>query len=39
MDGVLCYEDLLYMLKIVITELINRHHNDLLEDYFDIKKI
>lgn len=33
------YHDLLYILKIIYSKLINCHHNDLLERHFGINKI
>ncbi len=35
---VLHYQDFLYVPKIILSELINRHHNDPLAGHFGIKK-
>ena len=37
-DGVLYHQGFLYVLKIIQTELISRHHDDLLAGYFGIEK-
>lgn len=37
-NGVLDPKDLPYILEIMRTELINRHHDDLLVSYFEIRK-
>lgn len=37
-NGVLCYQNLPYMSKIVKTELITKHHDDPLVVYFEINK-
>ena len=37
-DGVLCHKGLPYVPEIVRTELISRHYNDPLTDYFGIEK-
>ena len=37
-DGILHYQGLSYVLKIIRTELISRYHNDPLADHFDIQK-
>ena len=33
------YQDLLYILKVICSELISRHHNNLFIGYFGIKKM
>ena len=33
------YQGLFFVLKIIWTEFISRHHNNLLVDHFDIEKI
>ena len=38
-NGVLHYQGLPYVPEIIQTELISRHHNDLLAGHFGIKKI
>lgn len=38
MEGVLHYQNLLYNLEIIQSELINCYHNDLLADHFKINK-
>ena len=37
-DGILHHQGLPYIPEIIRTELISRHHNDLLADYFGIEK-
>ena len=37
-EGVLHHQSLLYVPKIIWTELISRHHNNLLSDHFGIEK-
>ncbi len=37
-DGILCHQSLPYMPEIIKTELISRHHDDLLAGYFGINK-
>ena len=37
-DGVLHYQGLPYVLEIIRTELISRHHDDPLADHFGIEK-
>ena len=38
LDGILHHQGLLYVSEIIRTELISRHHDDPLADYFSIKK-
>ena len=38
-NKILYYQSLFYFSKIITTELISKHHNDLLGRYFDIKKM
>ena len=38
-DGILHHQDLPYVPEIIRTELISRHHDDLLAGHFGIKKI
>ena len=37
-EQVFYYQGLLYVLKLICSELINWHHNNLLVDHFGIKK-
>lgn len=37
-ERVFYHQSLLYKQEVIYTELISRHHNDLLIEYFDIKK-
>lgn len=37
-ERILHYQNLLYILTIILTELINYHYNNLLARYFEIKK-
>ena len=37
-EEIFYYQSLLYFLKVIWSELINKHHNNLLTSYFGIKK-
>lgn len=37
-EDILYYQDILYILKIIQSKFISRHHNDLLAGYFGIEK-